>query len=255
ISLFASIPTDCVMSSHDAPSIYSVPRILFDQGITKVISKSLNLDLTPRILKWNKIANSFLKFNGNVKIAIIGKYVDLKDSYVSVSQALLHSGAKFAKEIIIEWIDSERFEFSDSNNLGKHTDNTEIFECLKEFDGILVPGGFGSRGSEGIISSCNFARINNVPFLGICFGFQLAIVEFARNVCKLTGANSTEINSATNNPVVLYMPEQKQIKALGGTMRLGLHHIQIESGSIASKIYRKSGVQKRHRHRYEFNQK
>ena len=254
ISLFASIPTDCVMSSHDAPSIYSVPRILFDQGITKVISKSLNLDLTPRILKWNKIANSFLKFNGSVKIAIIGKYVELKDSYVSVSQAVLHAGAKFAKEIIIDWIDSEKLEFSGYNKHGTNT-NSKILECLREFDGILVPGGFGSRGSEGIINSCNFARVNGVPFLGICFGFQLAIVEFARNVCKLTGANSTEINSETNNPVVLYMPEQKQIKAMGGTMRLGLHNIQIEPGSIASKIYRKNIVQKRHRHRYEFNQK
>src|SRR4029079_18020126 len=144
ISLFASIPTDCVMSSHDAPSIYSVPKILFDQGITKVISKSMNLDLTPRILKWNKIANSFLKFNGNVKIAIIGKYVDLKDSYVSVSQALLHSGAKFSKEIIIDWIDSEKLEFSGSNKHSTNT-NSKIFECLRGFDGILVPGGFGSR--------------------------------------------------------------------------------------------------------------
>ncbi|MFI5406710.1 MAG: CTP synthase [Nitrososphaerales archaeon] len=254
ISLFASIPTDCVMSSHDAPSIYSVPRILFDQGITKVISKSLNLDLTPRILKWNKIANSFLKFNGSVKIAIIGKYVDLKDSYVSVSQAVLHAGAKFGKEIIIDWIDSEKFEFSGSN---KHVTNTNsrIFEGLRESDGILVPGGFGSRGSEGIINSCNFARVNDVPFLGVCFGFQLAIVEFVRNVCKLTSANSTEINSETEDPVVLYMPEQKQIKAMGGTMRLGLHNVKIESGSIASKIYRKNMVQKRHRHRYEFNQK
>ena len=254
ISLFASIPTDCVMSSHDAPSIYSVPKILFDQGITKVISKSLNLDLTPRTLKWNKIANSFLKFNGSVKIAIIGKYVDLKDSYVSVSQALLHAGAKFSKQIVIDWIDSERLEFSASNEHITNT-NSKISECLRKFDGILVPGGFGSRGSEGIINSCNFARVNNVPFLGICFGFQLAIVEFARNVCKLTDANSTEINSETKNPVVLYMPEQKQIKAMGGTMRLGLHNIQIESSSIASKIYRKNMVQKRHRHRYEFNQK
>ena len=253
ISLFASIPTDCVMSSHDAPSIYSIPKILFDQGITKVISKSLNLNLTPRILKWNKIANSFLKFNGSVKIGIIGKYVDLKDSYVSVSQALLHAGAKFSKGIEIDWIDSERLEFSGPKKRNAITDS-KIFEYLMEYDGILVPGGFGSRGSEGIINSCNFARANNVPFLGICFGFQLAIVEFARNVCKLSDANSTEINSKTNHPVVLYMPEQKQIKAMGGTMRLGLHDVQIESGSIASKIYQKSMIQKRHRHRYEFNQ-
>jgi CTP synthase len=254
ISLFASIPMDCVMSSHDAPSIYSVPKILFDQGITKVISKNLNLSLTPRILNWNKIAESFLKSQGRVKIAIIGKYVDLKDSYVSVAQALLHAGAKFSKEIVIDWIDSERFELSGPTK-GLIHENSKILECLREFGGILVPGGFGSRGSEGIISSCNFARVNDIPFLGICFGFQLAIVEFARNVCDLTGANSTEINSETKNPVVLYMPEQKQIKAMGGTMRLGLHNIRIESGSIARQIYRKNKIQKRHRHRYEFNQK
>ncbi len=253
ISLFASIPTDCVMSSHDATSIYSIPKILLDQGITDVISKSLNLNLTPKILKWNKITNSFLKFDGSVKIGIIGKYVNLKDSYVSVSQALLHAGAKFGKEIIIDWIDSEKFEVPGHNKTSRKN-NPKILECLREYDGILVPGGFGGRGSEGIINSCDFARVNNVPFLGICFGFQLAIVEFARNVCKLTGANSTEINSQTNYPVVLYMPEQKQIKTMGGTMRLGLHDIQIESDSIASKIYRKNIVQKRHRHRYEFNQ-
>ena len=253
ISLFASIPADCVMSSHDATSIYSVPKILFDQGITEVISKSLNLNLTPKILKWNKITNSFLNFDGSVKIGIIGKYVNLKDSYVSVSQALLHAGAKFGKEIKIDWIDSEKFELP-GHNKPIRKNNSKILDCLTEYDGILVPGGFGSRGSEGIINSCNFARVNNVPFLGICFGFQLAIVEFARNVCKLNGANSTEINSETKYPVVLYMPEQKQIKTMGGTMRLGLHDIQIESDSIASKIYRKNAVQKRHRHRYEFNQ-
>ncbi|HEU5120375.1 MAG TPA: CTP synthase (glutamine hydrolyzing), partial [Candidatus Nitrosocosmicus sp.] len=253
ISLFASIPTDCVMSSHDAASIYSVPEMLFKQGIVNVISRNLDLKAKPKITKWNKIANSFLDTNGIVKIAIVGKYVDLKDSYVSVVQALLHAGAKFGKEIIIEWIDSERFE-SKSQTTSAEEFHKSITDQLLQFSGILVPGGFGSRGSEGIINACRSARSNNIPFLGICFGFQLAIVEFARNVCDLKDANSTEIDPATKNPVVLYMPEQVDIKVFGGTMRLGLHDIYLKTDSKASQIYGRKKVQKRHRHRYEFNQ-
>lgn len=253
ISLFASIPTDCVMSSHDASSIYSVPEILHKQGLTKVILRTLDLSVTPKIMKWNKIANSFSDTNGIVKIAIVGKYVDLKDSYVSVAQALMHAGAKFGKEVIIEWIDSERFE-----NKSKSNSNEEISaltaDQLSQFAGILVPGGFGSRGSEGIINTCKYARTNNIPFLGICFGFQLAIVEFTRNVCGLTTANSTEIDPETNYPVVYYMPEQRNVKVLGGTMRLGLHDVLLKVDSKAMQIYERKKIQKRHRHRYEFNQ-
>jgi CTP synthase len=253
ISLFASIPTDCVMSSHDVPSIYSVPDILYKQGITQVILKNLNLNVNPNISKWNKIAKTYLETNGILKIAIVGKYVDLKDSYVSVSQALLHAAAKHGKEIIIDWIDSERLE----NNSKYNTQASEVpnlSNYLNHFAGILAPGGFGSRGSQGIINACNYARVNNIPFLGICFGFQLAIVEFARNVCGLTTANSTEIDPETDHPVVIYMPEQKHIKTMGGTMRLGLHDINVEIDSGAMEIYKKRLIQKRHRHRYEFNQ-
>jgi CTP synthase len=253
ISLFASIPTDCVMSSHDADSIYSVPEMLFKQGITKVILRALDLRVHPKITKWNRIADSFLDTNGIVKIAIVGKYVDLKDSYVSVVQALLHAGAKFGKEIIIEWIDSERFE-DKSQAISDEESSKLVADQLKQFSGILVPGGFGSRGSEGIINTCRAARSHNIPFLGICFGFQLAIVEFARNVCDLKDASSTEIDPGTENPVVLYMPEQIGIKVLGGTMRLGLHEILLKPESNAMQIYGRKKIQKRHRHRYEFNQ-
>lgn len=253
ISLFASIPTDCVMSSHDAASIYSVPEMLFKQGIVNVISRNLDLKAKPKITKWNKIASSFLDTNGIVRIAIVGKYVDLKDSYVSVVQALLHAGAKFGKEIIIEWIDSERFEIKSQNDSEKESGKL-IADQLKQFSGILVPGGFGSRGSEGIINTCQAARSNNIPFLGICFGFQLAIVEFARNVCEIKSASSTELDPETKNPVVLYMPEQLDIKVLGGTMRLGLHDIFLKPDSNAFQIYGRKKIQKRHRHRYEFNQ-
>lgn len=253
ISLFASIPTDCVMSSHDSASIYSVPEMLFKQGITKVILHALDLKVHPKIAKWNKIANSFLDTNGIVKIAIVGKYVDLKDSYVSVFQALLHAGAKFGKEIIVDWIDSERFE-NKTSTISEEASSRLIADQLKQFAGVLVPGGFGSRGSEGIINTCRAARTNDIPFLGICFGFQLAIVEFARNVCALKDASSTEIEPDTKNPVVLYMPEQRNIKVLGGTMRLGLHYIHLKPESNAIQIYGRKKIQKRHRHRYEFNQ-
>ena len=253
ISLFASVPTDCVMSSHDVPSIYSVPDILYKQGITDVILKHLNLMVYTNIRKWNKIARTFIDTNGILKIAVVGKYVDLKDSYVSVSQALIHAGARFGKEILIDWVNSEKLEGS-IKDPANNSESTHLYNKLSQFAGVLVPGGFGSRGSEGIINACNYARINNIPFLGICFGFQLAIVEFARNACGLTSANSTEINPDTDNPVVIYMPEQKQVKDMGGTMRLGLHDISIKSRSVALEIYRRKIIQKRHRHRYEFNQ-
>ena len=253
ISLFANISHECVMSCHDVSSIYSVPQILYDQGITKVILKKFGLTRKIDTLNWGKISDTYTDFNENVKIAIIGKYVNLKDSYVSVNQALLHSGAKLGTKIEIDWIDSELLESESGNTLN----NNEINEKLKLLDiynGILVPGGFGSRGSEGIIYSSNYARENNIPYLGICFGFQLAIIAFARYVCNLSEANTTEINQNTKYPVIIYMPEQHQIKNYGGTMRLGSHKIDVNADSIAYKIYKVISISRRHRHRYEFNQ-
>jgi CTP synthase len=253
ISLFANISHECVMSCHDVSSIYSVPQILYKQGITKVILKKFGLARKIDTLNWGKISDTYTDFNENVKIAIIGKYVNLKDSYVSVNQALLHSGAKLGTKIEIDWIDSELLESESGNTLN----NNEINEKLKLLDiynGILVPGGFGSRGSEGIIYSSNYARENNIPYLGICFGFQLAIIAFARYVCNLSEANTTEINQNTKYPVIIYMPEQHQIKNYGGTMRLGSHKIDVNADSIAYKIYKVISISRRHRHRYEFNQ-
>jgi len=253
ISLFANISHECVMSCHDVSSIYSVPQILYDQGITKVILKKFGLTRKIDTLNWRKISDTYADFNEYIKIAIIGKYVNLKDSYVSVNQALLHSGAKLGTKIEIDWIDSELLESESGNTLN----NNEINEKLKLLDiynGILVPGGFGSRGSEGIIYSSNYARENNIPYLGICFGFQLAIIAFARYVCNLSEANTTEINQNTKYPVIIYMPEQHQIKNYGGTMRLGSHKIDVNADSIAYKIYKVISISRRHRHRYEFNQ-
>jgi CTP synthase len=254
ISLFANISPESVMSCHDVSSIYSVPEILYEQGIAKVILKKLNLSFVLEdISDWKKISKTYVSYKDNVKIAIIGKYVNLKDSYVSVYQALLHAGAKLGTEIEIDWIDSEKFEeksdeMPDPGLLGNSLNS------LDSYDGILVPGGFGGRGSEGIINASNYARANNIPYLGICFGFQLAIIAFARYVCKLSDANTTEINEKTANPVIVYMPEQKHIKNLGGTMRLGLHEIELSSDSNAFEIYKSISIERRHRHRYEFNQ-
>jgi CTP synthase len=246
ISLFASVDEKCVISCHDAPSIYKVPEVLETQGMLKAISERLGLRRsTPQWGNWKTIAESFSKYDGSIKIAVVGKYVTLPDSYVSVYHALSHAGASIGKKVNTYWIDSEKFENGAPQNL----------LILKNFEGILVPGGFGGRGSEGIISAANFARSNNIPYLGICFGFQLAIVAFARHVCKMADANSTELDPKTENPIVHFMPEQLDIQNMGGTMRLGSHEIAIEPKTIAADIYHLSSIKRRHRHRFEFNHK
>jgi CTP synthase len=245
ISLFASVDEKCVISCHDASSIYKVPEVLENQGMLKAISERLGLSRSvPQWGNWKAIAESFSKYDGSLKIAVVGKYVTLADSYVSIYHALLHAGASIGKKVDVYWIDSEKFENDALQNLS----------ILKNFEGILVPGGFGRRGSEGIISAANYARTNNIPYLGICFGFQLAIVAFARYVCKLTDANSTELDPYTKNPIVDFMPEQLDMHNMGGTMRLGSHEITIRPKTTASKIYGSNSIKRRHRHRFEFNQ-
>jgi CTP synthase len=246
ISLFASVEQNCVISCHDSPSIYKVPQVLENQGMLKSIAERLGLrSTTPRWGNWKAIAESFSKYEGSIKIAVIGKYVKLQDSYVSIYHALLHSGASIGKKVDVYWIDSEKFENGGQQNL----------PMLKNFDGVLAPGGFGKRGSEGIISAANYARESNIPYLGICFGFQLAIVAFARHVCRLADANSTELDPNTKNPIVDFMPEQLDVHNMGGTMRLGSHEIAITPKTVAADIYRSTSIKRRHRHRYEFNQK
>ncbi|HYY50043.1 MAG TPA: CTP synthase (glutamine hydrolyzing) [Nitrososphaeraceae archaeon] len=254
ISLFASVEEKCVISCHDAPSIYKVPEILESQGMLKAISEYLSLSNRPlKWANWKSITKSFYNYNGTVTVAVVGKYVTLPDSYVSVYHALLHASAQIGKRLDIKWIDSEEFE-DIGKDKRKTADNNLVY--LRKFDGILVPGGFGKRGSTGIINVVNFAREENIPYLGICFGFQLAISEFARNVCNLKGANSTEIDPYTKNPVVIFMPEQRSVHNMGGTMRLGRHEITIVQNTGASKIYGKPYlIHRRHRHRYELNQK
>ena len=243
IAMFTNVTTDDVLSCHDAKSIFEVPQILYDQGImdsifTKfgkvgMVNTSTNWDT------WNNIASDMVNHEEDkIKIAMVGKYVTLADSYVSVNHALKHAGAKIGKSIDIDWIDSESI-----------TDYTK----LSTYDGILVPGGFGTRGSEGIIQTANYARERNIPYLGICFGFQLAAIAFGRNVLNLEDANSTEINSDVKNPIVDLLPEQKNIAEKGGSLRLGANEIKIKKETIAEKIYNSTTISKRHRHRYEIN--
>jgi CTP synthase len=223
-----------------------VPEVLENQGMLKSIAGRLGLQKsTPNWDNWKNVAESFLKCQGSIKVAVVGKYVKLPDSYVSIYHALTHAGASIGKKVEVYWIDSEKFENGGQPSLS----------MLKNFDGILAPGGFGIRGSEGIISAANYARENNIPYLGICFGFQLAIVAFARHVCKLTDANSTELEPDTKNPVIDFMPEQLDIHNMGGTMRLGTHEISVTPKTRAANIYRGPIIKRRHRHRFEFNQR
>jgi CTP synthase len=243
ISMFTNVSVRDVFSCHDVDSIFLVPQILNDQGLVDIIFKKFGkvglVNASANWDKWNAIVNSLKKHQESIKIAMVGKYVTLADSYVSVNHALKHAGSAINKDVSIEWIDSETL---DGN-----------MERLAGFDGILVPGGFGIRGSEGIIKTANFAREKNIPYLGICFGFQLAAVAFGRSVCGLENANSTEVDPKTPHPVIDLLPEQKDVSNMGGSLRLGTNDIIIKENSLAYKIYNSEIIFKRHRHRFEFN--
>ncbi len=245
ISMFTNVTTKDVFSCHDVKSIFMVPQILYDQGIVDNIFTKFNkvglVNTSTNWDRWNSIVNSLEHTSGQVKIAMVGKYVTLADSYVSVNHALKHAGAKIGKDVSITWIDSEEIN-GNINDLSK-------------YDGILVPGGFGVRGSEGIIRTADYAREKNIPYLGICFGFQLAAVAFGRSVCNLKDANSTELEPNTTNPVVDLLPEQKTVENMGGSLRLGAHEIQVKINTLAFKTYRSNKIVRRHRHRYEINKK
>ncbi len=241
IALFTNVSIDDVISCHDVDSIFLVPQVLYDQGIVDSIFKKFGkvglVNASENWDKWNTIVKSLNYKDGSVNIAMVGKYVTLADSYVSVNHALKHAGAKIGKTVSINWIDSEKLDMNQ----------------LEKFNGILVPGGFGTRGSEGIIETANFAREKNIPYLGICFGFQLAAVAFGRHACNMENGNSTEIDSETKYPIIDLLPEQKNVSDLGGTLRLGANEIKIKDNSLAFKIYNSNLISRRHRHRFEFN--
>jgi len=246
IALFCNVDVSCVIESIDAKTIYEVPLLMQEEKLDEVVCKKLNINGSPDpdLHKWNRFLTNFNQPESDIHIALVGKYVELKDSYLSIAEALIHAGAKNKTKVIIHWIHSSKLD--KENNVGK---------LLHKVSGIIVAPGFGSRGIEGKINAIKYARENNIPFLGICLGMQCAVIEFARNVLNMKDANSTEINLTTKNPVISMMEEQKKLKNMGGTMRLGAYHCKIKKDTLLSKIYKEPTIQERHRHRYEFNNK
>ncbi len=243
LALFCDVGKRDVISNHDVDSVYEVPLIMEDQGLGDSLIAKLNLRERGYGLKeWRAFVDRTKNLEHRVRITIVGKYTDLRDSYISIVEALKHAGYSLNAKVEPLWVESLDLEEGRSRT-----------KVLDDADGILVPGGFGKRGSEGKIMAVQYARENDVPYLGICFGFQLATVEFARNVLGLNRANSSELEPDTPDPVIDILPEQKGIKQLGGTMRLGEIPLKIEEGSLAMKIYGKAEVGERHRHRYEVN--
>jgi CTP synthase len=243
IALFGTIPENAVFCSYNAESVYQVPLILDRQGMGDFICQRFNYTCAkPDFAPWKKFVDAAVKPEHEVNIALIGKYAGLTDSYVSMSEALRHGGAANKAKVCITYMEAEKFE-----------QNPGCVNELKNFDGIFVPYGFGPRGTEGKMAAAKFARENDIPFLGICYGFQIATIEFARNVCGLKGANSTEIDPDTPHPVIDLMPEQRGIEAKGATMRLGAHKIKLEKGTMAHNLYETDEAYERHRHRFEVN--
>jgi len=244
IALFCSVPLESVISDPDVESIYQVPRLLEREGLLKPVRKQFGLRTRLEMRAWNAVAERFVDHSVTVRIAMVGKYANLADSYVSVNQALSQAGAVNSASTRISWIESEEIE-KDGSKL----------DLMEAYDGVVLPQGFGSRGVEGKIAAANKAREGEIPFLGLCYGFQLASVSFARNVLGLKGANTTEANPDTPYPVIDMLPEQRVVTDLGGTMRLGGHDVFIKKPSKAFGIYRTEKIRERHRHRYELNQK
>ena len=245
IALFCNVEQKCVIESIDAKTIYEVPLLMKEEKLDEVVCEKLLLLGKDHyeLKKWEKFLNHLSEPERTTEIALIGKYVELKDSYISIAESLIHAGAENKTRVNIHWIHSSEME-------GENIKNQ-----LSKMDGIIVAPGFGSRAVEGKISAVKFARENQVPFLGICLGMQCAVIEFARNVIGFKEAHSTEINSDTSYPVISMMEEQKELKNLGGTMRLGAYDCHVEKDSLLHKIYENDVISERHRHRYEFNNK
>lgn len=244
ISLFCNVGVDCVIENNNCDILYAVPMMLKEQHMDEVVLKKLGIDAPEQDLSdWECMLDALRNPQQTVKIAMVGKYVELHDSYISVNEALKHGGIETRSKVDINWIDSESLE----------ADGVDLDEIFADVDGILVPGGFGSRGIEGKILACNYARTHGIPYLGICLGMQIAIIEFARNVLGLDGANSAEINPDTMYPVIDILPEKKSITDLGGTLRLGEYPCKLNKSSKAYELYGEETIYERHRHRYEVN--
>jgi CTP synthase len=242
IALFADVDVGAVVSCPDVHDVYFVPERLMSEGLDTLVCERLDLDCPPADLdEWRQLTNRISERRDEVEIALVGKYVKLHDAYLSVHEALKHAGIHHGTRVRVRWVDSE------------HQSYDEAAAELEQVDGVLVPGGFGSRGWEGKILACQIAREREIPYLGICLGMHVAVSEFARHVCGLDGANSTEMDPETPYPVIDLLPEQKEIEDLGGTMRLGAQAVELVDGTRAAETYGGAVVHERHRHRYEVN--
>ena len=242
ISLFCNVKPDCVIQNTTVPVLYQAPLMLEESHLSDIVCRELSIDAKePDMTEWMEMLDRINNCKKTVKIAIVGKYVQLHDAYLSVAEALRHAGFENGATVEIGWVDSE--DITDEN----------AEQMLSEYDGILVPGGFGSRGIEGKICTARYARTHNVPYFGICLGMQIAVIEFARHVLNLSDANSSEFNPDGNNNVIALMPDQQGNIPKGGTMRLGAYPCKIKDGSKMKEAYGEQLIHERHRHRYEFN--
>ena len=242
IALFCDVDQKAVITAKDVPSVYECPLVFADQGLDEIVLQLLKIDAGPRDLsKWTEMVHRLKNPTTEVNIGLVGKYVEYEDSYKSLKEALLHGGLFHSAKVNIGWIEAEQLTWP---------------ECERElaaYDGILVPGGFGKRGIEGMLHAIRFARQNKVPYFGICLGMQTMVIEFARNVCGMEEANSTEFNPSARDRVIYKLRELKGIDELGGTMRLGAYPCQLAEGSLARAAYEQELISERHRHRFEFN--
>ena len=242
IALFCNVPSSHVLQNLDVEYLYEAPLAMEKEHLADVVLECLKLeDPTPDLTDWIEMVDNLRNLKNHVKIALVGKYIALHDAYLSVVEALKHGGIRNSAEVDLIWIDSEKL------------DETNVAETLGEMDGIIVPGGFGNRGVEGMITAAKFARENKIPYLGLCLGMQVAIIEFARNVCGYRDANSFELDPDTLHPVIALLPDQNGVTDLGGTLRLGSYPCELGENTLARELYGQSLIHERHRHRYEVN--
>ena len=242
IAMFCNVKEDCVIENRTIPVLYEAPLMLEQSDFSLIVCRELGLwTKAPDLTEWTAMVDKIKNLQQSATIAIVGKYVQLHDAYLSVAEALRHAGYSYSSSINIEWIDSETIT------------NDNVGDVLKDCDGILVPGGFGSRGIEGKIIAAKYARENDVPYLGICLGMQTAVIEFARNVCKMADADSGEFNADSTHKVIDFLPDQNDSVNKGGTLRLGAYPCKVKKGTALFDCYGSELVEERHRHRYEFN--
>jgi CTP synthase len=242
IAMFCNVEKDAVITAKDVETIYEVPIVFRKEGLDELIVRQLKLQTgPPNLREWDAMVQKIKHPKHEIAVALVGKYAGLKECYKSLSEALVHGGIDHETRVNINWIESEDIERQGTERI------------LREADGILIPGGFGSRGIEGKITTIRYARERQIPFLGLCLGMQCATIEFARNVAGLTGANSAEFDERSPYPVIHLMHDQHSVSEKGGTMRLGSYLCKLGEGTLAHKMYGENEVRERHRHRYEFN--